>query len=571
MNQTRAFLIFAWLMVAMLLWMEWQGEREAPAATPDTAATTGTPASPADGTVPDAATLPSAPVPAAPAGTVPSATPAAPSVGASPSTDAITVTTDVLRVVLDGGTVRSAELRRYPRTTDDGSPPVQLFTPEADGYFVAQSGWVRADGPAPNHLEGFVPEGTQRAYALPRGGMQVEVPFVWTGPDGVTIRRTYTLSRNDYAITVRDEIANGGTAAWNGHVYRQLLRDPPPKERGFTNPESFSFTGAAWYSPEEKYEKRDYGDFADDGPLDRTVQGGWLGLLQHYFFAAWIPDPSSTATYSLATVQGQGDPRYLVRAVGPSVAVAPGQTAQTTARLWVGPKLQDRLDDVAPGLGLTLDYGVFTFLAKPIAWLLAQLHEITKNWGWAIVLLVVIIKLLLYPLSAAQYKSAARMRKFQPRVEQLKERYGDDRQKFQMALMELYKKEKINPVGGCLPILLQIPVFLALYWVLLESVELRQAVWIPGWVDDLTAPDPFFILPVVNIAVMWFTQKLTPTPGMDPMQKKMMQMMPLVFGVLMVFFPAGLVLYWVTNGALGLLQQWWNIRRFGDAPAARKA
>src|SRR5690606_37348363 len=195
-------------------------------------------------------------------------------------------------------------------------------------------------------------------------------------------------------------------------------------------------------------------------------------------------------------------------------------------------------------------------------WVLEKLHRLFGNWGWAIVGLVLLVKVLLFPLANAQYKSMAKMRKFQPRMQQLKERYGDDRQKFQVALMELYKKEKINPVGGCLPILLQIPVFLALYWVLLESVELRQAVWIPGWIDDLTARDPYLVLPAVNMAVMWATQKLTPTPGMDPMQKKMMQLMPLIFGVLMVFFPAGLVLYWVTNGALGLLQQWWNIRRY---------
>jgi YidC/Oxa1 family membrane protein insertase len=472
-------------------------------------------------------------------------------------------------VVLDGGSLRRAELLGYPRDTDDGSPPVRLLSDDPRDYFVAQSGWVRADGAAPTHADGFVPALPARTLTLEPGQDRLEVPFVWNGPDGVGIRRTWTFSRGDYAVTVRDEVVNAGSAPWSGHVYRQLLRNPPPQARGFTNPESFSFTGAAWYSPEEKFEKRKYADFGD-GPLDRQVRGGWLGLLQHYFFAAWIPEPEATATYSLATVPAGNDTRFLVRAMGPGVSVAPGQTAQTSARLWIGPKLQDRLDTVAPGLGLTLDYGIFTFLAKPIAWLLGQIEKLTGNWGWAIVLLVVIIKLILYPLSAAQYKSAAKMRRFQPRVEQLKERYGDDRQKFQMALMELYKKEKINPVGGCLPILPQIPVFLALYWVLLESVELRQAVWIPGWIDDLTARDPYFILPAVNMAVMWATQKLTPTPGMDPMQKKMMQLMPIVFGVLMVFFPAGLVLYWVTNGALGLLQQWWNIRRYGDAPA-RKA
>jgi len=566
MNQTRAFLIFAWLLVAMLLWMEWGKERAVPVQAPEVAA-----AAPAADAVPDASALPdvpqlpAAPVPAPLAGGDQAMAP----VRDAAASDAVTVTTDVLRVVLDGGSMRSAELLGYPRTTDDDSPPVRLLDDAPGDYFVAQSGWVRADGAAPTHASGFVPATPARALALERGERTLEVPFVWNGPDGVSIRRTWVFARGDYAVTVRDEVANAGNAPWTGHVYRQLLRNPPPQKRGFTNPESFSYAGAAWYSPEEKFEKRKYDDFVDDGPLEREVRGGWLGLLQHYFFAAWIPEPEAAATYSLATVPAGNDTRFLVRAMGPGVSVAPGASAQTSARLWVGPKLQDRLDTVAPGLGLTLDYGVFTFLAKPIAWLLGQIEKLTGNWGWAIVLLVVIIKLMLYPLSAAQYKSAAKMRRFQPRVEQLKERYGDDRQKFQVALMELYKKEKINPVGGCLPILLQIPVFLALYWVLLESVELRQAVWIPGWIDDLTARDPYFVLPAVNMAVMWATQKLTPTPGMDPMQKKMMQLMPLVFGVLMVFFPAGLVLYWVTNGALGLLQQWWNIRRYGDAPAKK--
>jgi YidC/Oxa1 family membrane protein insertase len=236
--------------------------------------------------------------------------------------------------------------------------------------------------------------------------------------------------------------------------------------------------------------------------------------------------------------------------------------------LWVGPKLAAELAPIAPGLDRAMDYGYFTVLSQPIHWLLTKLHLLTRNWGWAIVLLVILIKLVLYPLSAAQYKSMAKMRKFQPRIEQLKERYGDDKQKFQMAMLELYKKEKINPAGGCLPILIQMPVFLALYYVLIEAVELRQAPWILGWINDLTSRDPYFILPVVNGAVMWLTQKMTPMVGMDPMQKKMMQMMPLVMAVMFAFFPAGLVLYWVTNGTLGMLQQWWNTKRYAEAPAA---
>ena len=248
--------------------------------------------------------------------------------------------------------------------------------------------------------------------------------------------------------------------------------------------------------------------------------------------------------------------------------MAPGQSFSSDATLWVGPKLAEQLEPVSPGLERALDYGLFTPLSQPIHWLLTQLHKLTHNWGWAIVLLVVLIKSALYPLSAAQYKSMAKMRRFQPRIEQLKERYGEDKQKFQMAMLELYKKEKINPAGGCLPVLIQMPVFLSLYYVLLEAVELRQAPWIMGWVSDLTARDPYFILPVLNGAIMLLTQRLTPMVGMDPMQKKMMQLMPVVMVVMFAFFPAGLVLYWVTNGALGLLQQWWNTRRYAEAPAA---
>jgi YidC/Oxa1 family membrane protein insertase len=362
---------------------------------------------------------------------------------------------------------------------------------------------------------------------------------------------------------VRDEVRNAGSAPWQGFVYRQLLRVPPVVQGGMTNPTAFSLNGAAWYSPEEKYEKRKFEDFVDDGPLARQVTGGWIALSQHYFLGAWVPQADQAAVYDLR-VDG---PLHGIEARGPQFSVAPGQQAVSEAKLWIGPKLQDRLEHVAPGLDLTLDYGIFTFLSKPIHWLLAQLHKLTHNWGWAIVLLVLLIKLALYPLSAAQYRSMAKMRKFQPRMAQLKERYGDDRQKLQMAMMELYKKEKINPVGGCLPILIQMPVFFALYWVLLESVELRQAVWIPYWIENLTARDPYFILPVLNAAIMWTTQKLSPAVGMDPTQQKMMQIMPLVFGVMFAFFPAGLVLYWVTNGALGLLQQWWMMRRYSEAPA----
>jgi YidC/Oxa1 family membrane protein insertase len=387
----------------------------------------------------------------------------------------------------------------------------------------------------------------------------------------VSIRRTYTFKRASYEVEVRDEVVNAGTGTWQGTVYRQLLRAPPEVKSGMTNPESFSFSGATWW--DGGYQRRKFNeDYLEDGRVDAQVKGGWIAILQHHFFTAWIPHTDDTTTISLDNPNGGA--RALIREMGPGVNVGPGQQATTTARLWVGPKLVDKIHAInAPGIDRVVDYSQFAILAllgQGLFWVLNFLHGFIGNWGWSIIGLVILVKLALYPLSAAQYKSFAKMRKFQPRIQQLKERYGDDKQKFQVAMMELYKKEKINPMGGCLPILVQMPVFLALYWVLVETVELRQAPWF-AWIQDLTARDPYFILPVLNMLVMWLTQKLTPAPGMDPMQQKMMQFMPLVFGVMMAFFPSGLVLYWVTNGALGLLQQWWMTKRHGESATPPKA
>lgn len=543
MTQTRTFLLLAWLMVATLLWMEWGKEQQAPV----------TPATP---TAAPAATLPTGGVPAA----TPTGAPAAQAVAsASASAPLVRLRNDVLDLQLDGIQVVRAELLSYRQTREAGSPPVVLLNPDPAHAFTASSAWLASNGRAIP----LQPEGSVREHVLADGATQVEAVFSGRLADGVTLRRTYRLARGSYALRVHDEVLNAGTASWTGDVERRLERVPPIVKSGMTNPEAFSLNGAAWWSPEEKYEKRKYPDFIDDGPLDQQVTGGWVGLSQHYFLGAWIPQKDQPALYSLGT---RGN-LHSISARGPRITLAAGQRYASDATLWVGPKLAEQLKAVAPGLDLAMDYGIFTVLSKPIHWLLTQLHKLTHNWGWAIVLLVILIKLALYPLSAAQYRSMAKMRKFQPRIEQLKERYGDDKQKFQMAMLELYKKEKINPAGGCLPILIQMPVFLALYYVLLEAVELRQAPWILGWINDLTARDPYFILPIVNGAVMWLTQKMTPMVGMDPMQKKMMQMMPLVMAVMFAFFPAGLVLYWVTNGALGMLQQWWNTKRYAEEPA----
>lgn len=578
MNQTRVFLIFAWLMVATLLWMEWSKEKAAPASSEQTSSqqTISGQTSAAPVKADSASTVPSAAGLTVPATPVGATTPAAPagveaSARANDNAPRVTVTTDVLRLVLDGGSVLTADLLQYPQSKAPGSGPVRMFSEDPKHYYVAESGWVSGSGAAPSHERGFVPEADVAEVTLAPDANEVSVPFLWQGPDGVSIRRTYTLKRGDYAIEVRDEVANAGSTAWQGHVYRQLLRNPPQIKTGMTNPESFSFNGATWW--DGAYQRRKFDeDYLEDGRVDKQTTGGWIGILQHHFFSAWIPQPDDATTISLDAPVVAGGTRALIREMGPGVNVAPGQQASTSARLWVGPKLVDKITAAkVPGLDRAVDYSRFSILAllgQGLFWVLTFLHSFIGNWGWSIIGLVILVKLALYPLSAAQYKSFAKMRKFQPRIAQLKERYGEDRQKFQQAMMELYKKEKINPMGGCLPILVQMPVFLALYWVLVESVELRQAPWF-AWIQDLTARDPFFILPVVNMVVMWLTQKLTPSPGMDPMQQKMMQFMPLVFGVMMAFFPSGLVLYWVTNGTLGLLQQWWMTKRHGESASAK--
>ncbi|HRN61855.1 MAG TPA: membrane protein insertase YidC, partial [Luteimonas sp.] len=471
MNQTRTFLILAWLMVAVLLWMEWNKEQVAP---------------PAEAVAAAAVTTGDSAVPTAPA--VPGALPESRATPAASS--AIQVETDVLRLQIDGGSVLHAELLQYPQSRDEGSPPVLLFDNAPQHYYTAQSGWVSAGGAAPNHERGFVPDTAERTLILAPGQDELVVPFVWHGPDGVSIRRSYVLTRGQYAIGVRDEIVNAGSQPWQGFVYRQLLRGSPNVKRGMTNPESFSLTGATWYGDERGYSRRWFNDY-DDGPIEASDSNTWIAFVQHHFFSAWLPDGprGGKNTISLNTDSSSGAPRYLIREMASApVVVAPGAQASATARLWVGPKRVDQIKaQQVAGLDRVVDYSRFSLMAwlgEGLFWVLAKLHGIFGNWGWAIVGLVVLVKLLLFPLATAQYKSMAKMRRFQPRIQQLKERYGDDKQKFQTAMMELYKKEKINPVGGCLPVLLQMPIFFALYWVLLESVELRHAPWI-GWIQDL--------------------------------------------------------------------------------------
>ncbi len=476
----------------------------------------------------------------------------------------LTVTTDVLEVGIDlvGGTVVSAKLLNYPVELKVPGIKVDLFKVDGPEMFIAQSGLLSREA-APNHTSTY--QADTMHYTLGQSAEEIRVPLTWSDGNGLQVTKTLIFKRGKYDIDVRHTLSNQSGQTWSGSRYEQLQRSflAEKTERGFTNPGSYSFFGIGFYSPEEKFEKVDFDDVASD-PYQRSFSDGWLAMVQHYFFSAWIPPKAELNTYSTQVYAPNGFPRYIARAVSPLVEVTPGTSHEFESRLFVGPKLQDDIEEIAPGLGHTVNYGIFTVFSKPLFWLLSNIHTIVGNWGWAIVLLTVLIKLLFFKLTEAQYRSMARMRKLQPRIEQLKERYGDDRQRMSQAMMEMYKTEKVNPLGGCLPILVQIPIFIALYWVLLESVELRQAPFIL-WIDNLTAKDPYFVLPVLNAAFMMMTQRLTPTAGMDPLQRKIMQFMPIGFSFMFAFFPAGLVLYWATNAGLSLAQQWYITRKIEAA------
>ncbi|HET6804128.1 MAG TPA: membrane protein insertase YidC [Frateuria sp.] len=563
MNQTRTFLLFALLAVAYLLWTAWEKDyAPAPAPTAAVAASSGT--APSDNTVP---------------GAVGAATPAIASTASASAAagQLITISNDVLRLTVDtrGGSVVRADLLAYPAEPvtrkHPNPPPVRLLDDAQAQYFVAQSGLVSAGGPAPDHRALF--QSARTHYELADGVPEVRADLTWRQGD-IKVTKTYTLKRGQYVVALDQRIDNTGSTPWQGNAYEQLQRAPRPEHHGWlqnmTDPSAASFYGAAWYSPEDHFQSLKFDKFQKD-PLQQSFGGGWAAMLQHYFFAAWIPPAQQKATYSTDVVNAAGDhPTYLIRAVSPTLTVAPGQSQSTGARLYIGPKLVGTLDSVAPGLALATNYGVFTVIAQPMHALLSWLEKVSGNWGVAIILLVLIIKGLTWKLTAAQYRSSAKMRKLQPRVAALKERYGDDKQKMQMAMMELYKKEKVNPMTGCLPVLITIPIFYGLYEVLRESVELRQAPFV-GWIHDLSAPDPFFVLPAVYTLVMLGQQYLMPATGMDPTQAKMMKFMPLIFAVLFAFFPAGLCLYYVVNGMVSLGQQWYITHKVENGEAKAKA
>jgi len=555
------------LLLAYMMWVEWQKDYGSPPQAPtpvsDTAAVqqdlpavpmapTGSGADPSPEDLPVAETGPNA----AGASDAPAAN----------VTDRrlITVRSDVLEVLIDsvGGTVVSASLLDYPVEQKVPDVVVNLLEPSGDRMFIAQSGLL-SQGEAPNHTSNFQAERNQ--YRLEPGAGELEVPLMWESEEGLRVTKTFVFRAGRYDIDVRYRVENGSAAPWAGSRYDQLQRSVPGDEEsaGFTQPERYSFFGIGFYNPQDKFEKIQFDDVADE-PYRVTTSEGWLAMIQHYFFAAWIPPSAEQATYTTQAITGSGWPRYIARTVSPAKQAAPGSAVEFASVLYLGPKLQDDIPAIAPGLEYTVNYGIFTVFSKPLFWLLEKIHDVVGNWGWAIVILTILIKAAFFKLTEAQYRSTARMRKLQPRIEQLKERFGDDRQRMSQAMMELYKKEKVNPLGGCLPILVQIPIFIALYWVLLESVELRQAPFIL-WIDNLSVKDPYFVLPLLNAAFMFATQRLTPMVGMDPLQQKLMTAMPIVFSIMFAFFPAGLVLYWATNAGLSLAQQYYITRKIAAA------
>ena len=462
----------------------------------------------------------------------------------------IRVVTDVFELQIDpqGGDIHSAKLLAYPFRKDQPDVPVTLLNSDRDTLFVFRTGLRALDGaPEANHLSAF--SAGRQEYILAPEQDELKVGLSWQGEGGITAEKIFTFSRGSYAIGLEQVVSNNSEEPYRAVSYLQIQRRHNPPERSMFDVDSYSFTGPVMYDG-EKYEKLDVDDLSAE-PFKQSVTTGWIASIQHHFLAAAVPAQTDAANYQ-ATYDGR---EYLLSVVdGQLTTIAPGDKDSFVSKLFVGPKLQSQLEATADGLSLTVDYGLFTVLSQPLFWLLKTIYRYVGNWGWTIVIVTIMIKLLFYKLTETSGRSMARMRKLQPRLKALQDRHKDDREALSKAMMELYKREKVNPVAGCLPMLIQIPFFMAFYWVLLESVEMRQAPFML-WITDLSSRDPWFVLPLLMGAAMYFQQKLNPPPP-DPTQAKVMQFLPIMFTGMFAFFPAGLVLYWLTNSVLSMAQQW---------------
>ncbi len=477
----------------------------------------------------------------------------------------VTVTTDAVEVTIDtlgGDIVQVKLLKHLTKMSEDGGEPFTLLTRSSKNEYIAQSGLIGKNGTDTREGRGaYSTSASQFSLEPDQSTLNVDLTL---NQNGVRLVKRFSFSRSGYVIGVSYLINNSGYEPWEATFYGQIKRDshePLVESSGGIQP----YLGAALREADKNFAKHDFSDIQDE-TVKSSIEGGWVAMVQHYFVSAWIPPGDQKNNFSLRKLSGQDV--YLMGFTGEKINVASGSYGEYTAQFYVGPKDQAKLEELAEYLDLTVDYGFLWMLAKPIFAAMKFIHEVVGNWGWSIILLTIGIKILLYPLSAASLRSMAKMRSLQPKMERLKETYGDDRQKMSQELMGLYKKEKVNPAGGCFPMLLQMPVFLALYWVLLESVEIRHSPWI-FWIDDLSAKDPYFILPLVMGASMLLMQKLQPMPT-DPTQAMVMKIMPIAFTFFFMIFPSGLVLYWTVNNLLSMFQQWYVNRQLASASAVKK-
>ncbi|MEQ1601580.1 MAG: membrane protein insertase YidC [Methylophilaceae bacterium] len=546
MDTKRLILFVIFSFSILMLWDSWQPKTNIPATTATTK------------------TIEDASVPQAANNTMASANNQAPALPVESgfqllNGQSITVETDLFKANIStvGGDLRKLELIKH-RAADATNKNFVLMDDSANPVlYVAQTGLIGAD--LPTHKTIFT--STASTYKMLNGSNQLEVRLTWNGSNGVLVDKVYTFHRGQYAVDVTYQIHNGSSVAITPSVYYQIIHDSLSNQGSMMMP---TFTGGAYFTEEDKFKKLSFSDM-EKSDLSKSSKNGWVGLVQHYFVSAWIPKAGLAREYYSKKLN---DKNFAIGSLSALGNIAPGASLTVPARLYAGSQTQTDLKATAPGLEYTVDYGWLTVIAAPLFWVLSKIHDLVQNWGVAIILLTVLIKAAFYPLSAASYRSMAHMREIAPRLQSLKEKFGDDRQKLQEAMMELYKTEKINPMGGCLPVLVQIPVFISLYWVLLASVELRHAPFML-WIHDLSAIDPFYVLPVLMGATMIIQTRLNPTPP-DPIQAKVMMVMPVVFSVFFFFFPAGLVLYWLVNNVLSIAQQWYINRATEQATAAKK-
>ena len=562
MNDMRRTILWVVFSVSLvLLWDAWNIHNgKPPMFAPRPAAVVASGTLPAASAAAGVAAVPAAvPGRATAAVALPPTLPASGAAAAAPLlAEKVTISTDVLKATFDskGGDLVRLELLKYSDAADP-QQHVLLFDQSALRVYLAQTGLVttQAGINLPNHLTLMQVLPGERT--LTDGAKSLSLVFESPDVGGTKLVKTYTFNRGEYTVGVRHEFRNGSAAAISPQLYLQLTRDgnAPAGESSFYS----TFTGPAMYTEANKFKKIEFKEIEKGGvDHDKTGDSGWVGIVQHYFATAWLVNDKATREFRTAKVSSN---LYSIAMVMPLGEVAPGASKTLDATLFAGPQEEKKLEALAPGLELVKDYGWLTILSKPLFWLLDQLHKLIGNWGWAIVALVVLLKIAFYALNAHAYKSMAKMKAINPKVMAMRERYKDKPQEMQQEMMRIYREEKVNPLGGCLPIFVQMPFFIALYWVLLSTVEMRNAPWI-GWIHDLSTKDPYFILPLLMTASTMFQTWLNPTPP-DPVQAKMMWIMPLVFSVMFFYFPAGLVLYWLTNNILGIAQQWFINRQLG--------